>query len=57
MQKTLVIQTPSTIQTIPFDDILYIEIYNKTLTIHTIDNNIEPYKSFNSTLLSIIFLA
>ncbi len=48
MQKTLVIQTPSTIQTIPFDDILYIEIYNKTLTIHTIDNNIELMMSLSS---------
>lgn len=38
--RTLVIQTPSSMQAISFDDIQYIEIYNKTLTIHTIDNDI-----------------
>jgi DNA-binding LytR/AlgR family response regulator len=48
--KKLVIQTPSSLNSISFEDILYIEIYNKTLTIHTINDQIELTMTLSSIL-------
>lgn len=48
MSKTLILQTASSIKTVPYEDILYMEIYNKTLTIHTYDDLIDIHMTLSA---------